>query len=166
MLKDGLDSTAGCRQSVFGGELSPARARSWAALLALQTEDVNGVRPRDWNSDLAGLVLAIDPSAAEYPFCQLVACYRRLDEGAESLAVEHLERALARSARAGKPFRHAWFLEAACASANIAKKAAQARQWAERASKLAKPQSLDALEAAAPPLTASTAAGWRAAPSP
>jgi hypothetical protein len=59
----------------------------------------------------------------------------------------HLENALARSAHAGKPLRCALFLEAACASANLRKQAAQARRWRQRACKLRKPESLDVVEA-------------------
>src|SRR3954452_13443374 len=42
---------------------------------------------------------------------------------------------------------HALFLEAALASANIRKQAAQARNWRQRACKLRKPESLDTVEA-------------------
>ena len=127
--------------------LHPKQTCSWMALLALRTQEVEGVRPRDWDSRTFEQLLAVNVAAGEYPYCQLMAFYRRIDEGSEAAAVEHLENALAMSARAGKPFRHALYLETASASANIRKQAAQARGWWNRACKLRKSKSLDVIEA-------------------
>ncbi len=55
--------------------------------------------------------------------CQLMAFYRRLDEDLEIAALEHLEHALANSARAGKSLRHADYLQAASRIAEIRKQA-------------------------------------------
>lgn len=125
----------------------PERALSWMALLALQTEEAKGTRPREWDSELVMHALSVEPEALEYPYCQLMAYYRRLDEGAESTALQHLENALARSARTGRNVRHVLFLEAASANANIRKQVPQARDWCRRATKLRKPKSLDVVEA-------------------
>ncbi len=119
----------------------PRRARAWMALVGLQTEDRKGIRPRDWNAELFERSLAVDSAAAgEYVSVQVLAHYRRLDEGRDEAALEHLENALRSSARAGKALRHGLFLEAAWASAGIRKQAAQARTWYDRARKLRKPQ--------------------------
>ncbi len=92
-------------------------------------------------------MLSFNIASTEYPYCQLLAFFRRLDEGAEFVALHHLENALARSASTGKLFRQALFLEAASASANVRKRAAQARIWCERGCKLRKPESLDVVKA-------------------
>lgn len=76
-----------------------------------------------------------------------MAFYRSLDDDSEAAALEHLENALASSARGGKALRHAVFLEAASASANLRKQASQARIWCSRACKLRKPESLHVIEA-------------------
>jgi hypothetical protein len=125
----------------------PERTVLWMAVLAIQTEEATGVRPRDWDPRMFELLLSIDPSTPEYPYCQLMAFYRRFDEGLGAAALEHLEQALANSARAGKALRHAVFLEAASTSANIRKQASQARTWCTRACKLRKPDSLHVIEA-------------------
>jgi hypothetical protein len=125
----------------------PERARSWMALLALQTDNTKGLRPREWNRQLFEQILTTDASASEYLHSQLLAFYRRLDEGLETQALVHLEIVLARSARVGKVLRHALFLEAASTSALICKRAVQARSWRERACKLRKPESLDVVDA-------------------
>lgn len=125
----------------------PQRARSWMALLAIQAEDAGGLRPREWNSQQFEEILLVDSSAREYLYCQLMAFYRRLDEGSDAVALAHLENALARSAQSGKEWRHVLFLEAASASASIRKHAAQARTWRDRACKLRRPESLDVVEA-------------------
>jgi hypothetical protein len=80
-------------------------------------------------------------------YCQLLAYYRRLDEGLEAAALEHLENVLATSARAGRGLRSLLFLDAASASECIRKQSAQARIWRDRACKLRKPESLDAVDA-------------------
>lgn len=127
--------------------LHPERTRLWMSVLELQTAETNGVRPRDWQSHLFDQVLVVDAAATEYPYCQLMSYYRRLDEGEDELALGHLENLLAKSARTGKAWRHIIFLEAASASANVRKRATQARTWRERASKLRKPESLHVVDA-------------------
>ncbi len=69
----------------------PERTRSWMALLALQTEEANGLRPHEWNPRLLEQILTIDASANEYVYCQLMGFYRQLDEDREAGALEHLE---------------------------------------------------------------------------
>jgi hypothetical protein len=125
----------------------PQQARRWVAILALSSEEAKGLRPREWNSEVFNQTLDVDSSASEYLHCQLFAYYRRLDEGREADALEHLERLLATSARAGKPLRQALFLEAASASSIIRKSPMQARVWLDCACKLRKPESTDAVDA-------------------
>lgn len=125
----------------------PERARSWMALLALHTENAKGLRPCEWNPQLFEQILTTDPSAGEYLHSQLVAFYRRLDDGLDGEALVHLENVLARSARVGKTLRQALFLEAASANANIRKQPDKARIWRDRACKLRKPESLHVIEA-------------------
>ena len=127
--------------------LYPDRAWSWIALLAIQTENGNGLRPREWSPKPFEQILTVDPSAGEYLYCQLLAYNRRLDEGEEDGALEHLENLLAGSARAGS-VRQPLFLEAASASAMTRKNAAHARIWRDRACKVRKPESFDAVDAA------------------
>ncbi len=126
---------------------SPEQALSWMALLALQSEEKKGLRPREWDPDLVARLMGIDEEASEYGFSQLMLFYRRIDEGDESAALLYLENALAGSKRGGKAFQHVVFLEAACASASIRKCSAQARTWSKRACELRKPESLDVVEA-------------------
>jgi hypothetical protein len=59
----------------------PERARSWMALLALQTEEAKGLRPHEWDPELFRQAVSFDAPDSEYPYCQLMAFYRRLDEG-------------------------------------------------------------------------------------
>jgi hypothetical protein len=125
----------------------PERTRSWMALVAIQTEEAKGLRPREWDPRLVEQMLAVGTSVSGYPHCQLMAYCLRIDEGAEADALTHLENALAGSARAGKAFRHTLFLEAASASVAIRKQPAQARTWRQRACKLRKPDSLDVVDA-------------------
>jgi len=125
----------------------PERARAWIALLAIQSEDANGVRPRDWSPETFQQMMQADAFGGEFLSCQFLAYYRCLDEGAETRALDHLENALAKSGRAEIALRHAPFLEAASASAMIRKQAAQARTWCERACKLREPVSLEVINA-------------------
>jgi len=125
----------------------PEEARRWVSVLALQSEEAQGLRPREWNSMLFNQILEVGPFASEYLYCQLLAFYRKLDEGREVDALEHLEKVLAASARGGKALRQAFFLEAASASGMVRKNPTQARTWLERACKLGKPESTDAVEA-------------------
>jgi hypothetical protein len=90
----------------------PERTRAWSGLIAIQTEDASGLRPRDWDSEIFEHLLAVEPTAGEYVNCQYLAYYWRLDQGCEDEALKHLENVLGQSDRAGAPFRHVVFLEA------------------------------------------------------
>ena len=142
----GLNKSDGGRlwQIIF----HPQQARRWGAIVAIQSEEAKSLRPREWNLQLFNEILDVGSSASEFLYCQLLAYYRRLDEGCEVDALKHLEGVLASSARVGKRLRHALFLEAASASAIIRKRPIQARRWFERACKLQKPESPDVVEAA------------------
>jgi hypothetical protein len=126
----------------------PDRAQSWIALVAMNSEEKRGVRPREWDPELVERVLATDPAAKEYPYIELLMFYRQLDQGNEAAAVEHLENALSASSQGGKLVRYCCYLEAAGASASIRKNAGNARIWFERARKVRKPLMTDSTEAA------------------
>jgi hypothetical protein len=119
----------------------------WGALLALQTQDVEGVRPRDWNPRIFAKVLNATPSSDEYFACQLMAYYRRVDEGSDEAALNHLEQALAKSAGQPRAVHYLLFVEAASASAAIRGQSPQARTWLARARKLSKAERLDGVQA-------------------
>ncbi|WP_321477355.1 hypothetical protein [uncultured Paludibaculum sp.] len=53
------------------------------------------------------------PSEPEYSYCQLLAFYRLIDEGAETAALQHIESALSGLRRTGKPYRQMVYVEAA-----------------------------------------------------
>jgi hypothetical protein len=126
----------------------PEEARSAMALLQLQTEETAGVQPRDWDAGLFEEMLKGDPKAGESSYRQMLAFYRRIDEGNEAAALLHLENALARSGCCGRLVKHWCFLEAACSSAIIRGDPEKARTWLARATRLRKPQSKHGLEAA------------------
>jgi hypothetical protein len=142
----GLNRSDGGRLLVLMRQ--PDRCLAWMALYALQTEETHGVVPREWNAKLVKQMLVTEPSASEYPYIQLLAFYRCMNENNEQDAFKHLENALANSARSGKILRHCLFLEAAFSSAYSRGNAAQARTWLERACMLQKPKSTDSVEAA------------------
>ncbi len=144
-FSSGLNKSDGAQ--ILGLLRDPERARSWMALLSFQTEEVRGLRPREWDAQLFERLLAIDAKGREFPYCQLMAFYRRVDEGCEPAALQHLENALARSLGSGKLFRHVLYLEAASASARIRKRPDQARIWRDRSCKLRRPRSLHAVQA-------------------
>lgn len=126
----------------------PERSRRWIALLALQTEEANGVLPRNWDSELMAELVKADSSDAHYSTIQMLAAYRAVDQHDRDSALQNLENALAASLRSGsKKVRHWCFLEAASVSARERKNGAQARAWLERARKLQKPQSTAGIEA-------------------
>jgi Peptidase family M50 len=127
---------------------APRQVAVWMAMISIQAADAKGVRPREWNLELFGELLSADVFVDEYPSFQLLAYYRRLDEGADALALEHLENALARCGRANNAMLQGLFLEAASASAFISNNPTQARRWHELASKLRKLKSpADVVEA-------------------
>jgi hypothetical protein len=118
-------------------------ARSYMALVQLNADDANGIRPRDWSSELMVDVLAdrsINAGFRAYSRC--------LDEGSDDAALEQLEFLLAQSGRASKRLRLTIFLEASVASAVMRKEAKQARVWLRRACDVGKPESMDATNAA------------------
>lgn len=126
----------------------PEDVHSWFALLAVQAENAQGVRPRDWNPELCRLAFSLDANNPEYANRQYLASYRALDEGSETLFLQHLENALAASGRCGKAFQHCLYLEAAAASARMRMRSQQARNWYQRACKLRKPELAAPVEAA------------------
>lgn len=120
----------------------------WIALVALQSDEKRGVRPRDWDPELVERALITPPDVNEYPYSELLMFYRQADLGNEAAATEHLENVLATSVRGQKLFCHACYLEASAASALMRKSAAQARVWLDRACKLRKPLMRDSVDAA------------------
>jgi hypothetical protein len=123
------------------------QSRPWIALLGLQTEDANGVVPRNWDSQLVTGALMTKPNQGEYAYAQLLALYRFADLEDELTALVHLENALSSPPRA-KPLQQAIFLEAASVSAITRKNPGQARIWLDRALKLGKPPSAESTRAA------------------
>ncbi len=120
----------------------PAQARVWMTTGAVGTENVKGIRPREWDSAMVARMLADGPEGGAMIWPQLMAYYRRLDEGDEAAARVHLERALAASAKSGKAIRQLLYLEAAEVNALMSGNATKARTWRERALKLRKPESM------------------------
>jgi hypothetical protein len=113
----------------------PEQAGAWAAAVAVQAENMKGVRPRDWDAALTAQMLA-SPTA----YGQMLGYYRSLDENDQTAAVAWLEKALASSATAGKVLRQCLYFEAAEVSALIRHNPEQARTWRERAVRLRKPE--------------------------
>jgi hypothetical protein len=141
----GLNKSDGARLWTLARR--PEQARAWMALGALQTEETNGVRPRDWDAELVAQMLLAEPSSGEYPYIQLLAFYRHMDQRKEQVALEHLEKALVTSGNITKVFRQCIFLEAASSSALSRGNVSQARTWVERAGKVKEPVSTDNAEA-------------------
>lgn len=126
---------------------NPTEGKAWIALLDIQSQEAQGVRPGDWNSAHFELMLQATRKTSGYAYFQLMANYRRLAEGREEAALEHLENALSESHRMGKLLRGVIYAEAASASTVIKKRPAQARVWRDRATAIWKPKSLDGLDA-------------------
>jgi hypothetical protein len=126
---------------------NPVQAKAWIALLDIQSQEAQGVRPKDWNSEHFELMLRATRKNSGYAYFQLMAHYRRLAEGMEVAALEHLENALSESHRMGKLLRSVIFVEAASASTVMRKQPSQARVWRDRACAIWKPKSLDGLDA-------------------
>ncbi len=141
----GLEKSDGSR--LYHLLRDPDHARTWTALIELGTEDLSGVRPKDWSAKTFARILAVDPAAPEYPQCRLLAYYRASDCGRPEEQVQHIEDALAGSAEAGRLLRHALFLEAAWTSARIRNEPAHARAWLDRATRLRKPELRAVVEA-------------------
>ncbi|MBN9660339.1 MAG: M50 family metallopeptidase [Acidobacteria bacterium] len=125
----------------------PQQARSWIAILAVQTEDAEGILPRHWSRRHVEQMLSVPPTGPEYAHCQLMVFYRLIDEGEETAALPFLERSLSGLRRVGKPYRQVVFIEASCACASIQKNPERAKEWRKRAIALMKPRSIDALDA-------------------
>jgi len=126
----------------------PQESRSWIAVLQVQSEETAGVLPRDWDSELFARMLDHSAIAGDNAYRQMLAFYRRIDEGNEAAALGHLEKALAASGRCGGPVRHWCFLEAACSSALLRGNPTAARTWLERATRLRRQMSRHGIDAA------------------
>jgi hypothetical protein len=107
----------------------PEQFRQLTLMLTVQTEEANGVRPKDWSQHLCDQMLAVQSSAPEYLGSQLLTFYRLVDLGDEWAALTHLENALSKSGNAGKELRPALFLEAASACARIKRETDKAKVW-------------------------------------
>ena len=107
--------------------LHPEEAQVFSALVEMQTQEAQGVRPREWSAPLLDQIAAVKPSATEYLACRLMTFYRLLDEGRDEAAILPLEDALARSAKADKLLRRQLLLEAACVCAHIQNQPHRAR---------------------------------------
>ena len=104
------------------------------AVVALQAENMRGVRPREWTSETFEQALESVQSEQHYSAVQMLAAYRAADLGDDQRALQHLERALS---VASQPAVTRWcYLEASVASAKHRRNPAQARIWLERASKV------------------------------
>lgn len=126
---------------------NPVEAKAWMAILDIQSQEAQGVGPGDWNSEHVDFMLRATRKTTGYAYFQLMAHYRRLAEGMEEAALEHLENALSESHRMGKLLRSVIFVEAASASTVMRKLPSQARVWRDRACAIWKPKSLDGLDA-------------------
>src|SRR5579872_593230 len=123
-------------------------AQSWAALIQIQTQDMEGVLPRDWDPEIVAQMLHSDPKSGDYAYRQLLAFYRQLDLGDSELALQHLETALATSAAGGNVVQHLCFLEASASSALYRHNAAAAHTWLARAIKVRRAVTKNGAEAA------------------
>jgi hypothetical protein len=119
---------------------NPGQAEAWMALIAVNAENLTGVRPRDWTASLAETMMSSPQqnSAAVVP--ELFCYCRLLDQGDEETALAHLENCLASSVKPGSKIRQTLYLEAASATAFYRHNAAHARIWRERAIHLGKPE--------------------------
>ena len=145
-VSSGLNKSDGARLWILMRR--PEQVRPWMAVWALQTEETRGVLPRDWDPETVNLMLMANPSSGEYSYIQLLAFYRHIDQKEEQTALQHLENALAGSARSSKILRQCIFLEAASSSALSRRNVSQARTWLERAGEVKDPVSTDSAEAA------------------
>ena len=126
----------------------PGAARAWMAAASVGTDNAKGVRPREWDPEMVEQMLAEVPDGSAKIGPELMAYYRRLDERNEPAAREHLENALAASAKSGKAVRQALFLEAAEVNALMTGNATKARTWRDRALRLRKPESIACVDGA------------------
>lgn len=130
----GLTSDAGLLLMLYR---TPERARCWMAAVALQAQNMIGVRPRDWDGATVQQALQTAESDAHYAAVQLFAAYHGRDRGDVAGALEHLERALGSAGLVRNPtVSRLCFLEAASASAEHKHNPQQARVWLERTRKI------------------------------
>ncbi len=115
----------------------PDRARRWMAVVALQAENMQGVRPRDWTAEVVEQALETEESDPSYPIIQILAGYRSNELGDQDAALQRLENTVAVASRNGnKVMLRACFLEAGAWSAMRRHNPAQARVWMDRAAAL------------------------------
>ena len=124
----------------------PEDAGVWMASVAVSAENIQGVRPREWDPVLVDRMLRAEGAGEVFP--SLMGYYRALDEQNIPAALKHLETALALSARSGLAVRQALFFEAAEANALLKADAGHAREWLSRAVKLRKTKSKACAESA------------------
>jgi len=126
----------------------PAEARSWIALMELQTQDARGLKPAEYDDVAFQTAMEFVLEANEYWYCRYLAFYRSIDQGKPELALLHLEDALSRSGRSGNAVQRVLYSEAAFASTALLGKAEQAKVWRARAVRAQKSPPLDAVDAA------------------
>ena len=126
----------------------PQGSEAWTALIQVQTQDMEGVLPRDWDPEIVAQMLQSDAKSGDYAYRQLLAFYRQLDLGDSEQALQHLETALASSALSGNLVRHLCFLEASASSALYRHNSAAACTWLARAIQVRRPVSRHGVEAA------------------
>jgi hypothetical protein len=126
----------------------PSQAMAWMAAVAIQAENIKGVRPRDWDADMFARMMSTPQPGGGRIFPELMAYQRSLEEGNEPSACLHLENAIGAAAKAGKVIQQALYLEAAEVNAMLKHNAANARTWLARALKLRKPESSACAESA------------------
>ncbi len=143
-LSSSKNDGARFRQLLF----RPAEARSWIALMELQTQDARGLKPAEYDALAFQTAMEFSPEANEYWYCRYLAFYRFVDQGEPVLALIHLEDALSRSGRSGNAVQRVLYSEAAFASAALLGKAEQAKVWRARAVRAQKSPPLDAVDAA------------------
>ena len=127
---------------------NPGRAMAWMAAVAIQAENIKGVRPRDWDSDMFAKMMSSTQSGGGRIFPELMAYQRSLEQGNEPAACLHLENAIGASAKAGKVYQQVLYFEAAEVNAMLKYNAANARVWLTRALRLRKPESSACAESA------------------
>ena len=120
----------------------PEQSRAWMATVAVQAENFAGIRPRDWDSGLVEQMLQAVPEGPEGISRHIMAYYLCLDEKRDEAACEHLEKALAASAKSGRAVRQLLFMEAAEVTALMRHDAPRAHTWLDRAQKLRKAESV------------------------
>lgn len=126
----------------------PEPARSWMALLTLQTANTLGGRPREWDAGLCGTAFRGDGNEVENSYRSLLAFYRHMDLDEEEEGLACLEKAIASSQNAGHELRIGMFQEAAFACAYLRRDPQKARVWLQRARAIGRPEFAAAAEGA------------------